>query len=127
MAAPQVFLGYDDNTRVHCAPQLEAELEAQGVRFFRCVMGVSEEAKVMQTLDVILSTFLKGGGSRKTVVMPVGGGVVANTFGLAAGLLFRGVRLVQCPTTFLSAHDAAASSQKQAGSPGGRPSWSGQR
>ena len=51
---------------------------------------------------------------RKTIVMPVGGGIVANTFGLAAGLLFRGIRLVQCPTSFLNAHDAAASSQKQA-------------
>uniref|UniRef100_A0A7S4F5L7 3-dehydroquinate synthase domain-containing protein n=1 Tax=Chrysotila carterae TaxID=13221 RepID=A0A7S4F5L7_CHRCT len=51
---------------------------------------------------------------RKTVVMPVGGGIVANTYGLAAGLLFRGIRLVQCPTSFLNAHDAAASSQKQA-------------
>jgi len=46
--------------------------------------------------------------------MPVGGGIVANTFGLASGLLFRGIRLVQCPTSFLNAHDAAASSQKQA-------------
>lgn len=86
----------------------------QGISFFRCVMGVTESAKVMSALDNILGTFLKGGGSRKTVVMPVGGGIVANTFGLAAGLLFRGIRLVQCPTTFLNAHDAAASSQKQA-------------
>jgi len=110
----QVFLGYDDNTMVHCAPRLEAELTKQGISFFRCVMGVTETAKVMSALDDILGTFLKGGGSRKTVVMPVGGGIVANTFGLAAGLLFRGIRLVQCPTTFLNAHDAAASSQKQA-------------
>lgn len=110
----KVFLGYDDNTLVHCAPRLEAELTKQGISFFRCVMGVTESAKVMSALDDILGTFLKGGGSRKTVVMPVGGGIVANTFGLAAGLLFRGIRLVQCPTTFLNAHDAAASSQKQA-------------
>ena len=110
----QVFLGYDDNTVVHCAPRLESELAKQGIAFYRCVMGVTETSKVMSSLDDILGAFLMGGGSRKTVVMPVGGGIVANTFGLAAGLLFRGIRLVQCPTTFLNAHDAAASSQKQA-------------
>jgi len=110
----KVFLGYDENTFKYCAPRLEAELERQGIPFYSCVMGLTEDAKNMASLDRILETFLQGGGSRKTVMMPVGGGVVANTFGLASGLLFRGIRLVQCPTSFLNAHDAAASSQKQA-------------
>lgn len=77
-------------------------------------MGMTEAAKTVSTLDSILAQFLKCGGSRKTVMMPVGGGIVSNTFGLAAGLLFRGIRLVQVPTSFLNAHDAASSSQKQA-------------
>jgi len=109
-----LYLGYDENTVVYCAPQLEAELNAQGVKFFSYVMGLTEENKDLNTLDNILKNFFQHGGSRKTVVVPVGGGIVANTFGLAAALLFRGIRLVQCPTTLLNAHDAAASSQKQA-------------
>mmetsp|Transcript_17456 Transcript_17456/g.37537 ORF Transcript_17456/g.37537 Transcript_17456/m.37537 type:complete len:135 (-) Transcript_17456:1807-2211(-) len=60
----KVFLGYDENTVVHCAPRLEAELERQGIPFYRCVMGVSEQNKTMASLDHILETFLKGGGSR---------------------------------------------------------------
>eukprot|EP00303_Exanthemachrysis_gayraliae_P000592 CAMPEP_0206007716 /NCGR_PEP_ID=MMETSP1464-20131121/6063_1 /ASSEMBLY_ACC=CAM_ASM_001124 /TAXON_ID=119497 /ORGANISM="Exanthemachrysis gayraliae, Strain RCC1523" /LENGTH=467 /DNA_ID=CAMNT_0053381219 /DNA_START=16 /DNA_END=1419 /DNA_ORIENTATION=- len=112
--ADKIFLGYDEMTYKHCAPKLEAELTKQGLPFQRCIMGLTESAKTTKTLDMILETFLKGGGSRKTVMMPVGGGIVSNTFGLAAGLLFRGIRLVQCPTSFLNAHDAAASSQKQA-------------
>ena len=71
----QVFLGYDDNTAVHCAPRLESELAKQGIAFYRCVMGVTETSKVMSSLDDILGAFLKGGGSRKTVLMPVGGGI----------------------------------------------------
>jgi len=110
----KVFLGYDEMTAKHCGPKLEAELTKAGVPFQRCVMGLTEAAKTVSTLDMILETFLKGGGSRKTIMMPVGGGIVSNTFGLAAGLLFRGIRLVQVPTSFLNAHDAAASSQKQA-------------
>ena len=44
--ADQVFLGYDENSFEHCAPQIEAELDAQGINFFHCVMGVTESAKV---------------------------------------------------------------------------------
>jgi len=109
-----LYLGYDENTMVYCAPQLEAELNAQGVKFFSYVMGLTEENKEINNLNNILRHFFENGGTRKTVVVPVGGGIVGNTFGLAAALLFRGIRLVQCPTTLLSAHDAAASSQKQA-------------
>mmetsp|Transcript_5130 Transcript_5130/g.12292 ORF Transcript_5130/g.12292 Transcript_5130/m.12292 type:complete len:444 (+) Transcript_5130:186-1517(+) len=110
----KVFLGYDEMTAKYCGPRLEAELTKQGVLFEKCVMGLTEAAKTVATLDMILEQFLKGGGSRKTVMVPVGGGIVSNTFGLAAGLLFRGIRLVQVPTSFLNAHDAASSSQKQA-------------
>lgn len=112
--ADTLYLGYDENTIQYCAPQLEAELNAQGVKFFSYVMGLTEENKDINTLNDILRSFFEHGGTRKTVVVPVGGGIVANTFGLAAALLFRGIRLVQCPTTLLNAHDAAASSQKQA-------------
>jgi len=114
LKADQVYLGYDENTAVYCAPQLEAELNAQGVKFFSYTMGLTEEHKEINSLNNILRYFFEHGGTRKTVVVPVGGGIVGNTFGLAAALLFRGIRLVQCPTTLLSAHDAAASSQKQA-------------
>ncbi|KAG8461121.1 hypothetical protein KFE25_003690 [Diacronema lutheri] len=110
----KVFLGYDEMTAKHCGHRLEAELSKQGIAFERHVMGLTEAAKTVSTLDGVLETFLKMGGSRKTVMMPVGGGIVSNTYGLAAGLLFRGIRLVQVPTSFLNAHDAASSSQKQA-------------
>lgn len=114
LKADTVYLGYDENTLIYCAPQLEAELNAQGIKFFSYVMGLTEDNKDINTLNNILRFFFENGGTRKTVVVPVGGGIVGNTFGLAAALLFRGIRLVQCPTTLLSAHDAAASSQKQA-------------
>uniref|UniRef100_A0A7S2V593 3-dehydroquinate synthase domain-containing protein n=1 Tax=Fibrocapsa japonica TaxID=94617 RepID=A0A7S2V593_9STRA len=108
-----LFLGYDENTVKYCAPQLEAALQRAGISFKTCVMGLTEANKNMAALDHILETFLQSGGTRKTVMCPVGGGIVSNTFGLAAGLLFRGIRLVQIPTTFLNAHDAVTS-KKQA-------------
>lgn len=109
----KIMLGFDSNTAVHCRPQLEAAMLLLNVPFESCVIGTTEENKTFQNLDEVLSSFLKAGVSRKSIVMPVGGGIVSNLYGLASALLFRGIRLVQCPTTFLNAHDAVTS-QKQA-------------
>ena len=84
-----------------------------GIPFERHVIGSTEENKTFENLDSVLSTFLSAGVSRKSIVMPVGGGITSNLFGLAASLLFRGIRLVHMPTSFLNAHDAVTS-MKQA-------------
>ena len=84
-----------------------------GIPFERHVIGSTEENKTFENLDSALSTFLSAGVSRKSIVMPVGGGITSNLFGLAASLLFRGIRLVHMPTSFLNAHDAVTS-MKQA-------------
>lgn len=108
-----LYLGYDTNTKKHCAPLLEPILTKNGIKFISYTMKPGEKHKTMETWNKICSHFLNNGGTRQTVVMPVGGGIVSNVFGYAAAGLFRGIRLVQCPTSLLNAHDAAASSMKQ--------------
>ncbi len=105
----KLMLGYDINTFEHCGSLLEPVLTSMHVPFERYVIGTTEENKTFQNLDDALGAFLTAGVSRKSIVMPVGGGIVSNLFGLAASLLFRGIRLVEMPTTFLNAHDAVTS------------------
>ena len=78
-----------------------------------CVTKPGEENKSMASLDYILSSVLTHGCSRNSIIIPFGGGVVGNMFGLASALLFRGIRFIHVPTTFLSAHDSVTS-KKQA-------------
>ena len=105
----KLMLGYDTNTFKHCGSRLEPVLRAMHIPFERYVIGTTEENKTFQNLDSALGAFLAAGVSRKSIVVPVGGGIVSNLFGLAASLLFRGIRLVEIPTTFLNAHDAVTS------------------
>jgi len=95
-----VFLGYDEDTALRCGPHLEAELQRQGISYFTHVLGASESAQEIKSLDSILEAFLEGGGTRKTVIMPVGDHTASNTFGVAASLLFRGIRFVPFLTSF---------------------------
>lgn len=105
----KLMLGYDTNTYEHCGSRLEPVLTELHVPFERYVIGVTEENKTFENLDNALGSFLRNGVSRKSIVVPVGGGIVSNLFGLAASLLFRGIRMIEMPTTFLNAHDAVTS------------------
>ena len=72
-----------------------------------------ETDKTLHTVNNLLEQAVKLKVTRKTCVVSFGGGLTANVAGVVAGLLFRGVRLVHLPTTFLCASDGILS-QKQA-------------
>jgi 3-dehydroquinate synthetase len=109
----KLFIGMDDNSSLHHGKYLISALEKRNIPHTVCIIRPGENFKTFTSLDYILSTFIQNGCSRASIVMPFGGGIVGNIFGLAAGLLFRGIRLIHFPTTFLSMHDSVTS-QKQA-------------
>lgn len=75
----------------------------------------SEADKSLGQVERVYDAFFSQlNGSRQSVVLAVGGGIVANIAGVAASTIFRGVRLIHIPTTLLNAHDVATSSLKQA-------------
>lgn len=68
-----------------------------------------EETKTLLTVSALLEQALKAAASRASVIIALGGGLVGNVAGLVAGLLFRGIRFVQLPTTLLAMSDSVLS------------------
>ena len=66
-----------------------------------------ERAKVLQTVELVLSRLAEAGAERGDVVAAVGGGVVGDLAGLCAALYQRGMRHVQVPTSLVAQVDAA--------------------
>ena len=66
-----------------------------------------DTAKNLQSLSQIWHSLIKGGATRRSVVINIGGGVVTDMGGFAAATFKRGVRFINVPTTLLSAVDAA--------------------
>ena len=87
-------------------------LDAHKIDYYVCVTKSGEDNKSMASLDYILQSVLTHGCSRNSIIIPFGGGVVGNMFGLASALLFRGIRFIHVPTTFLSAHDSVTSKKQ---------------
>lgn len=76
----------------------------------KILSGVPGEAmKSLSVLHDFLESAVSWGVTRKTIVVAFGGGVSGNIAGLVASLLFRGIRLVHCPTTLLAALDSVIS------------------
>lgn len=73
------------------------------------LMGVAEMAKSFATLEQLCEQAIGAGVTRRSVIVAFGGGVVGNTAGLMAALLFRGIRLLHVPTTLLAATDSVVS------------------
>ena len=70
-------------------------------------MGEGEDAKSLATVEELSRGFAQWGLLRGDLVVAVGGGVVGDTAGFAAAVYYRGVDVVQVPTTLLAMVDSA--------------------
>lgn len=75
----------------------------------RLEIAVGERAKSLQTVERLCEQAIAVDATRRSLVVALGGGVVGNTAGVLAGLLFRGIRLLHVPTTLLAACDSVIS------------------
>jgi shikimate kinase / 3-dehydroquinate synthase len=91
------------------APLVRDEIlrAAGGLRLGLHVLEAGERAKGLEGLAGCWQAMQREGLDRRGVVVGVGGGVVTDIAGLAAGTWLRGVRWVAAPTTLLGMVDAA--------------------
>jgi len=80
-----------------------------GINTIIIIMEEGEISKNAKTVYKSIEEFFHFGVTRSSILLTLGGGVVGNTGGLIASLLFRGIRLMHFPTTLLSIHDSVTS------------------
>src|SRR5262249_10304747 len=64
-----------------------------------CVAPEGERCKTLPVLGEFTETCLTGGATKRSLVLVLGGGATMNIGGLAAALIYRGLRLCYVPTT----------------------------
>ena len=90
------------------------ELGWPKVRQFDCLkgstmitIGATDEHKTLDTLTSVWTALQKGGATRHSLMVNLGGGMVTDLGGFAASTFKRGIQYINIPTTLLSMVDAS--------------------
>ncbi|GGL95625.1 3-dehydroquinate synthase [Streptomyces fumigatiscleroticus] len=100
-------LAVDEAVLAHAEPLLRRLERRMPVHPF--VIAPAEQHKRLSLVESLLDHAVAHRADRTSVILAMGGGLVGNVAGLAASLLYRGVRLVHLPTTPVAAFDAVLS------------------
>ncbi len=95
-----IFALVDDNTARCALPLLD--LNATVI-----TIGAGDAHKSLDTLTVVWDALRRGGATRHSLLVNLGGGMVTDLGGMAAATFKRGMPFVNVPTTLLAAVDAA--------------------
>jgi len=98
-------------TDEHVAPlyldALKASLDAAGITSADVVLPAGEKTKSFEHLVNVCDKVLEARVERNDYVIALGGGVIGDLSGFAAGIVRRGVRFVQVPTSLLAQVDSS--------------------
>lgn len=82
-------------------------LKAEGFEVASLVLEPGEKTKSFEHLMTVCDTVLSARIERNDVVIALGGGVIGDLTGFAAGIVRRGLRFVQVPTSLLAQVDSS--------------------
>lgn len=76
------------------------------------LLASGDACKRMACLEEVLEELIAAGASKRSILIAFGGGAVGNLVGMAAALLFRGVRYIEIPTTMTGQTDSVLSNKQ---------------
>lgn len=101
-------------------PKLVASLDASGIKSKSIVLIPGEGTKSFAGLEKLTGELLACGVDRGGLIVALGGGVIGDLVGFAAGVLKRGVDFAQIPTTLLAQVDSSVGGKTAINVPEGK-------
>lgn len=98
---------FDDNTRKLFRDRVIGTLEQQGFRLLEITVPARESSKSFKAAYRLYGAMIEAGVDRSWNLLAIGGGVVGDLGGFIAASYYRGIPVVQCPTTLLAMTDSA--------------------
>lgn len=105
--ARRVFIVSDDNVAKRHLGTLTQSLDAAGIAHEASVLPPGEASKSFGVLEQLTGQMLDANVERGDLIVALGGGVIGDLAGFAAGILKRGLDYVQVPTTLLAQVDSS--------------------
>lgn len=103
----RILIITDDNVDALYGDKVVNKLLQINDKIYKFAFCHGEDNKNKDTLFAILDKLSALQFDRNDVIIALGGGVVGDIAGFAAGIYMRGIKYIQMPTTFLSAIDSS--------------------
>lgn len=103
----RVMIVSDTNVAPLYLNRASKSLENAGFSVHTHIVQAGEPSKCIAEFGRLLEAFAEAHMTRTDLAVALGGGVIGDLTGFAAGCYLRGIRFVQCPTTLLAAVDAS--------------------
>lgn len=97
----------DENVAAHYLQPLTESLKAAGIAATPVILPPGEKTKSFEPLMEACDQVLAARIERNDMVIALGGGVIGDLAGFVAGIVRRGVRFVQIPTSLLAQVDSS--------------------
>lgn len=97
----------DENVGAKYLDGLMDSLQTDGIEAVSVTLPPGEKTKSFASLTQVCDVLLEARIERNDAVIALGGGVIGDLTGFAAGIVRRGVRFVQIPTSLLSQVDSS--------------------
>ncbi len=101
----RLFILTDETTHRMCLPKIA---NCDGIsKAKHIIIGATDTHKTLETLAHVWTELCNGGGTRHSLMINLGGGMVTDLGGFAASTFKRGINYINIPTTLLSMVDAS--------------------
>ena len=97
----------DENVDALYGDSIRASLDIKQIEHATISVAAGEPSKSFSTLEDVVTGILSAGMERGDVLLALGGGVVGDLAGFAAGIVRRGMNFVQIPTSLLAQVDSS--------------------
>jgi len=101
----RTFILVDETTERCCLPVVSDMDCVRGAQVI--VIGATDSHKTLESLAHVWEALGEGGGTRHSLLINIGGGMVTDLGGFAASTFKRGINYINIPTTLLSMVDAS--------------------
>jgi 3-dehydroquinate synthase len=120
LAQPRVIVVSDETVAGLYLDRFARGLAAAGIEHQAVVLPPGEHTKDFEHLRELCEQILQLRIERATVLVALGGGVIGDIVGFAAGILLRGLDFVQVPTTLLAQVDSSVGGKTGINTPQGK-------
>lgn len=105
MEHDRLFVLVDTTTHNLCWPVISGLPAMSGAQIIS--IPPTDDAKTLETLSAVWTALQRGGATRHSLMVNLGGGMVTDLGGFAASTFKRGMAYINIPTTLLSQVDAS--------------------